>query len=236
MIYTKNDLKKIYKLATDIVKGCEYKDYKYLFIEPDGTRGTDTYRIGKYEGITFEKHIAIPLEVIEAIKSSKAEFVELTLNQEQGKEYIIFDLKNKKNEILFTIKLNKPNIQNPNFESIEKLKNLSEDIFEANTKELKEALIKANKISKHCIFEIYSKSYKLIVINDNEDEEIINISASTSTKPFKIALNIKYVLDYLNRLEDPTVKMYFCNSSTFVWFKEDKNNYSYILMPLTLMY
>lgn len=235
-ILRKNELKKIYRLVTDIIKGCKSEDYKYLFIGPDGARGTDSYRNGKYSRITFEKPIAIPLPVIDAIKASKAETVELALIEEQGKEYIQFNLKDKKDEALFTIKLNKPCVQYPPFESIERLRSLNEDAFEAGTKDLKDALTEISKISKDCIFEIGVRGLRLRAMDDKgvDEKKIIDIPTTKSTRPFKIALNPKYVLDYLDKHESLTVKMHFCNASTYVWFEEYKDSYDYILMPLAL--
>lgn len=235
-ILRKEDLKKIYRLVTDIIKGCKSEDYKYLFIGPNGTCGTDTYRNGKYTGIIFDKPIAIPVPVIDAIKASKAEAVELALIEEQGKEYIQFNLKGKEYEHLFTIKLNKPLVQYPAFESIEKFRDMLEDAFECGTKDLKDALTEISKISKDCIFEMYVRGLRLRAMDDKgmEEKKIIDIPTTKSTRPFKIALNPKYVLDYLDKHESMSVKMHFANSSTYVWFEEYKGNYDYILMPLVL--
>lgn len=233
-VLRKNDLNKMYRLVTDIVKNCKSEDYRYLFIGPDGLRGTDTYRNGKYAGITFEKPIAIPIPVIEAIKSSKADTVELALIEELGEENIQFNLKDKEYKALFTIKLNKPFVQYPAFNSVEKLKSLNEDAFEAGTKELKEALVEISKVAKSCIFEIWIKGLRLKTDTEGVEEKIIDIPTTKSTRPFKIALNPKYVLDYLNKHDSLTVKMHFCNASTYVWFEEYKDSYDYILMPLAL--
>lgn len=235
-VLRKNDLKKIYRLVTDIIKNCKSEDYKYLFIGPDGVRGTDTYRNGKYTGITFEKPIAIPIPVIEAIKSSKADTVELALIEELGAENIQFNLKDKEYKSIFTIKLNKPLVQYPAFEPIERLKSLHEDAFECGTKDLKDALTEISKVSKDCVFEISVRGLRLRAMDDKgtEEKKIIDITTTKSTRPFKIALNPKYVLDYLNKHESLSVKMHFCNASTYVWFEEYKDGYDYILMPLAL--
>lgn len=236
-ILRKNELKKIYRLVTDIIKGCKSENYKYLFIGPDGARGTDSYRSGKYSRITFEKPVAIPLPVIDAIKASKAETVELALIEEQGKEYIQFNLKDKKDEALFTIKLNKPCVQYPPFESIERLRSLNEDAFEAGTKDLKDALTEISKISKDCIFEIWVRGVRLRAVNSEsmKDIKLIDIPTTESTRPLKIALSPRYLLDYLNKHKSLTVKINFYNSLTYVWIEEYKDSYDYILMPLALI-
>lgn len=235
-ILRKNDLKKIYRLVTDIIKNCKSEDYKYLFIGPDGVRGTDTYRNGKYTGITFEKPIAIPISVIDAIKSSKAETVELALIEEQGKEYIQFNLKNKKDEALFTIRLNKPCVQYPAFDSVEKLKCIIVDSFTCGTKDLKDALVEMNKISKYVIFEVWLKGIKLKAVDDiGNEKKTIDILTTKSTRPFKIALNPKYVLDYLEKHDSLSVKIHFTHSSSYVWMEEYGESYDYILMPLALI-
>ncbi len=39
------ELKKIYNLATDIVKGCKKNNYKYIFMGSNGVKATDSYRL-----------------------------------------------------------------------------------------------------------------------------------------------------------------------------------------------
>ncbi len=104
------------------------------------------------------------------------------------------------------------------------------------TKDLKDALTEISKISKDCIFEIWVRGLRLRAMDDKgvDEKKIIDIPTTKSTRPFKIALNPKYVLDYLDKHESLTVKMHFCNASTYVWFEEYKDSYDYILMPLAL--
>ena len=235
-ILRKNDLKKMYRLASDIIKGCKNDDYKYLFIDSEGMRGTDSYRNGKYSGITFDEPIAIPIPVVDAIKGAKAETVELALIKEAGREYIQFNLKGKELESLFTIKLNKPLVQYPAFDSVEKLKCIIVDSFTCGTKDLKDALVEMNKISKYVIFEVWLKGIKLKAVDDiGNEKKTIDILTTKSTRPFKIALNPKYVLDYLEKHDSLSVKIHFTHSSSYVWMEEYGESYDYILMPLALI-
>lgn len=236
-ILRKDDLKKMYRLVADIVKRCDVDDLKYLFLDSDGIRGTDRYRCGKYKNITFEKTIAIPISVISAIKSSGAETAELALIEESGQEYILINLMTQKNESLFAIKFKKPLVQHPDFQRVEKIKDNMMDAFECGTKELKETLTEINKISKECIFEMWVRGGRLRAVNSEsmKDIKLIAMPTTKSTRPFKIALSPKYLLDYLNKHKSLTVKINFYNSLTYVWIEEYKDSYDYILMPLALI-
>lgn len=231
-IFNKKELKKLYRLLDNIAKDCKEEKYKYIFIGQDGMRGADSYRIGKYSKIVFEKPVAIPLKVVVGIKVINPESMELALIEDK---VIQCNLKNK-DGVIYSIKLDKPNIPYPAFEKVDYWKKDYIDVFEAKTEDLKIALKEINKVAPRCIFEITTKGVILIGVDeDRKEKKRIEIKPTKATRPFKIMLNPKYMLDYLRKSKDLTVKIRFLNSSSYVWFEESGENYDYILMPIAMV-
>lgn len=230
----KIELKKIYNLTADILKDCNDERYQYVFLGPDAVRVVDGYRQGKYNGYFFESPVAIPHEVIQTIKGVNPFKVEMM--RDEG--ILTFKLIDKKDDEIFTIKIGEPKINIPDFEMIEKRLKDYVDCMEFETQYLQTALILYKKQSNKYIFDLMNKQPVMIIV-DKKDRVHTTLEMrcfNKKTRPFKIALDPKFLLDYVKRIKgSDTVKIEFLNSSTFVHLSEYKDAYDYILMPIAMV-
>lgn len=229
----KIELKKIYTLASDIVKNCKNEKYQYIYLDPTAARATDEYRLGAYKGYFFEKKIAIPYEVIKVVKSVNPVKVDIDLKENK----IELKLIDKNDSEIFTIAFNEPNIILPIFNLIEQQLNDYIDCMEFGVQDLKRALETNAVYSNEYIFDLMDSETKLISVK-NDNDKILHttyIKGVKKTRPFKIVLNPNFILDYLKKCtKSLNVKIEFRNSSCFIHMKEYMDAYRCIIMPIAL--
>lgn len=222
------ELKKIYNLATDIVKECKKNNYKYIFMGPNGVKVTDSYRLAAYAGFFFEKFVAVPYDVIMSIKAVNPFKVEMVKDK-----FLSFKLIDKNETEIFTISVVEPNVLIPKFDFLEKELENYIDCMEFGRQELKEALEICAKYSNSCIFDLMEQRVKLEAVENDEILHSIKMGVVKKTRPFKIVLDPNYVLNYVKKASNSiTIKISFRNSSSFVHMKEYGKAYDFILMPI----
>ena len=227
----KIELKKIYTLASDIVKNCKSEKYQYIYLDSTAARATDEYRLGAYKGYFFEKKIAIPYEVIKVVKSVNPVKVDIDLKENK----IELKLIDKNDSEIFTITFNEPNIILPIFNLIEQQLNDYIDCMEFGVQDLKRALETNAVYSNECIFDLMDSETKLISVKNDKILHTTYIKGAKKTRPFKIVLNPNFVLDYLKKCtKSLNIKIEFRNPSCFVHMGEYMDAYRYIIMPIAL--
>lgn len=229
-VFNTEELEKIYRLVADIVKSAKQDDYQYVYIGPNGAHGTDSYRLGVYREITNYTLIAISYQVIEAIKVIKPNQMRVT-NEDRR---IICELLDKNSDLIVKIIKDKSYTNIPEFSEIDREGENYVDYIEMGTKELKEALTEIDKFGKNCIFEVKNGKLTLRATDKIGTEKVVEIYRIKATAPIRIALKIKFILKYLNRLNSMSVKMYYRNPYAFVRFTGYKETYEYTIMPLIL--
>jgi DNA polymerase-3 subunit beta len=53
-------------------------------------------------------------------------------------------------------------------------------------------------------------------------------------KDLKIGLNPKYIVDVLRVIEDEEISMYFFNSNSPCFIKNDEESYIYLILPINI--
>ena len=200
--------------------------------------GTDNYRLS-YAKKAFETEtngtidVLIPIKVVNGIikMNTKQDFtVEIVHNENQ---FCVWfgNLK---------VKFCPHNLQYPNYNSIISNSNYDMKIL-LNTKEFKDVLkrvlnvCKSNKESKNgAIFDFHNN--KLAILGQNEavmvNEEIKTVQVG---EDLRIALNVKFLLDYLNVVKDKIIELHLLNKRSSVKVKGNNEEDSvYFIMPLAL--
>lgn len=200
--------------------------------------GTDTYRLS-YAKKTFETKINGTIDVLIPIKVTNGIF---KMNTKQD-----FTVEIAHNENQFCVQFGNlkvkfcpHNLQYPDYNSIISNSNYDVRIL-LNTKEFKDVLkrvlnvCKSNKESKNgATFDFHNN--KLTILGQNEavtvNEEIKTVQ---SGEDLRIALNVKFLLDYLNVVKDRITELHLLNKRSSVKVKGDnEENSVYFTMPLAL--
>ncbi|QUB95616.1 DNA polymerase III subunit beta [Leptotrichia sp. oral taxon 218] len=199
---------------------------------------TDTYRLS-YAKKAFDTKtngaidILIPAQVAAGIikmKTKQGFIVEIAHNENQ----FCIQFGNLK------VKFCPHNLQYPDYNSIISNSNYDEKIL-LNTKEFKDALkrvlnvCKSNKESKNgATFDFHNN--KLTILGQNEALTVNEgIKTVQSGEDLRIALNVKFLLDYLNVVKDGITELHLLNKRSSVKVKGNNEEDSiYFTMPLAL--
>jgi DNA polymerase-3 subunit beta len=199
--------------------------------------GTDTYRLS-YVKKEFDTEtngtigVLIPIEVVNGIikMNTKEDFtVEIVHNENQ---FCVWfgNLK---------VKFCPHNLQYPDYNSIISNSNYDVKIL-LNTKEFKDVLkrvlnvCKSNKESKNgATFDFHNN--KLTILGQSEavtvNEEIKTVQTG---EDLRIALNVKFLLDYMNIAKDKITELHLLNMRSSVKVKGYNEDDVYFTMPLAL--
>lgn len=226
------DLEKIYRLGTDILtKLTKNTDWDYIFICPNGIKATDSYRLGFYKGVYGSEEVPIPKNVVKMLKTIKAKIVKFKKNDNK----LELECLSGDNKTLI-ISTDIPTSTKAKFEFIENQLENYYKCLTVNSGELKRILKAALEKSTICAFSFNEKLTKVIIYDKNKrecGEEILKTAVSTHST--KILLDPRFLFDYVKKMEDDVpVKIYYENSSCFIYGRECENAYGYVLMPIAL--
>ena len=199
---------------------------------------TDTYRMS-YTKKEFNTETNGIIDVLIPIKVANGIF---KMNTKQD---FTVEITHKENQFCvwfgnLKVKFCPHNLQYPNYNSIISNSNYDVKIL-LNTKEFKDVLkrvlnvCKSNKESKNgAIFDFHNN--KLTILGQNEvvmvNEEIKTVQTG---EDLRIALNVKFLLDYLNIVKDRITELHLLNKRSSVKVKgNNEENSVYFIMPLAL--
>lgn len=104
---------------------------------------------------------------------------------------------------------------------------------------LKKALMRiailANEKSRAVLLHLQANTLTLIAHNQEQEEAVETLEAETTGEDIKIALNVTYLLDVLNYLNDGLVRLSLSNTDASILVESlEKKQYQYIIMPMRL--
>ncbi len=198
--------------------------------------GTDTYRLS-YLTNTFNSEkisLTLPLNIVNGLIKAKKLCTKDSLTLSIENRIVRINLGN------VIIQTEITDLQYPDYNSIISNSNYDVKIL-LNTKEFKDVLkrvlnvCKSNKESKNgATFDFHNN--KLTILGQNEavtvNEEIKTVQDG---EDLRIALNVKFLLDYLNIVKDRITELHLLNKRSSVKVKGNNEEDSvYFTMPLAL--
>lgn len=215
-------------LAINAIRvSCEQEQIQFI--------STDSYRLTHYVeevNCSEDKEISIPLESVSVIcKLLKGESVDAVAGIQNG----IFTL--QWNDTYISTRL----IEMPFPEYRAIFSNMTHTkTIELNTQDFKRSIkkvmtvAKRNQETKNGSYMDFSGNKLTMTVSSGSAKTVQKVDTIKEGDDFKASLNIKFVYDFIDKIDKNVIMKATNSSSMFILEEFENKNYRYILMPLAL--